>query len=145
MLISEFQEAFNRRAEEAKQEFRIVRINTPEDNTDGSPGNVCTFTAADYLSGTVYVNAGEVEIIQTISKPVRPIDGAKAGLFNTLLIDIMTGWSLKRRNKLLHKLGYIDGSYAKGSTVAEGGYRFKTVRNDDTIIFSLRVCPQAPY
>lgn len=139
MLISKLQETFNKHAEETNREFRITSINTPEDNEDGSPGNVCTFTATDYLSGTIYVNAGEIENIQTISIPKKYIDGPKTVLFNTLLIDVMTALSVKRRNKLLHKLGYINGSYAKGGTVTEGGYRFRTVRQDNTIMFFLRI------
>jgi len=141
MLISEFQEAFNRHAEETNQEFRITRIDTPEDNADGSPGTACTFTAADYLSGIIHVNAGEIESVQTVTKPGRAVDGAKSVLFNAVLIDVMTGWGVKRRNKLLHKLGYINGSCAKGSTVTEGGYRFKAGPALGIIMFSLRVLP----
>lgn len=139
MQLSKFQETFNAYAEKTNQEFRIDKINIPEDNEDGSPGSTCSFVVTDYLSGTIYVNAGEIEMVQTIAKPIRAIDGAKAGLFNILLIDIMTDWGLKRRNKLIKKLGYINGSYVKGSAVTEGGYRFKAVRQEGTIMFSMRV------
>lgn len=133
MNIDSIQSFFNEYAVEKNMKYRIVENKTPKElKMDHTPDNIGSgvLTFDDNNAAIYYTKDGEtISSIHLLSTPPSPKDTVDFYFLSCMLIDIFTGWSIARRNKLISRLGYNDGSLLSGTEVCTGGITAKAKGN----------------